>query len=85
MGGRVWVAAWMVVWSQQPPSPNPFLSGCSEVHGVDSESTTFISRNGKVVQSGSRCCGERWSSGAADVHVNGGGGVAYVGVSSAWS
>jgi hypothetical protein len=61
-------------------SPPP-LSGGGEVHGADGESMAATSRNGDVVPGGSRCCGERWSSGTTDIHVNGGGGVADVGVS----
>jgi hypothetical protein len=40
-------------------------------------------RRRRQIHGGSRCYGERWSSGVADVHANGGGSVADVRVSSA--
>jgi hypothetical protein len=58
--------------SPPPPLP-PLLSDDGEVHGTDDESTTAMSRSCGAAVGGSRCCSGRWSSGAADVHVNGGG------------
>jgi hypothetical protein len=73
-----------VVSAAPPPLPlPPLLSNGGEVHGADDESMTAMSRSGGAAAGGSRCYGKRWSSGAADVHVNGGGVTVDVGGSSA--
>jgi hypothetical protein len=61
----------------------PLLSDGGEVHVTDDESMTTMSRSGGAAAGGSRCYSGRWSSGATDVHVNGGGITVDIGGSSA--
>jgi hypothetical protein len=66
-----------------PPPHPPLLSDGGEVHGADDESTAAMSRSDGAATGGSRCCSGQLSSGAADVHVNGGGVTVDVGRLSA--
>jgi hypothetical protein len=66
-----------------PPPLPPLLSNGDEVHGAGDESTTAMSRSDGVAAGGNRCCSGQWSSGAGDVHMNGGGVTVDVGGSSA--
>jgi hypothetical protein len=61
----------------------PLLSDGAKVHGAGDESMTVMSRSGGAAVGGNRCCSGWWSSGTADVHVNGGGVTVDVGGSSA--
>jgi hypothetical protein len=68
--------------SSPPPLP-PLLSDGGEVHGTDDESTAAMSRSDRAAAGGSQCYSGRWSSSAANMHVNGGGVTVDVGGSSA--